>query len=65
MKHTIIPVNMKVDSRYRSNIIKEKASFNVKLPDFAPSKSIFVSALVKEDPSVDGRHNIIFGSVFL
>jgi len=36
----------------------------LKLPDFAPSKSIF-SVLVEDHPSIVGRHNIIFGSVFL
>ena len=40
-------VNVKVKGRYSSTYITEKATFNVLLPDFASSKAVEVSALVK------------------
>jgi len=65
VNHTIEPVNVRVKGRYSSTTIKEKASFLVRLPDFASSKSIQVTALVEDNNNVVGRHDIIFGSTFL
>ena len=63
--HTIEPVNVRVKGRYSSTVIKEQATFQVKLPDFASTKSVLVTALVEDSSNVVGRHDIIFGSSFL
>lgn len=65
VNHTIDPINVCVKGRYSSTVIKEKATFLVRLPDFASSKAVQVSALVEDNDNVIGRHDIIFGSTFL
>jgi hypothetical protein len=65
VSHTLEPVNVRVKGRYSSTIIKEQAKFQVRLPDFAASKTIEVTALVEDNNDVIGRHDIIFGSTFL
>jgi len=56
--HTIQPVHVRVKGRYRSTTIKERATFHVQLPEFASSKTVFVTAHVEE--KIAGRHDVIF-----
>lgn len=65
VEYTTNQVNVSVKGRYSSTSIKEQATFNLKLPDFAPSKSITVHALIEDSAKVVGRHDIVFGSTFL
>ena len=65
VKHTIQKVNTKVKGRYGATILRDKATFKVKLPDFTSSKTIEVTTFVEEDDKVVGRHSIVFGSTFL
>ena len=63
VEHTLETANSRVNARYSSINVKEKATFLVRLPEFASSKAILVTALVEERNT--GRHNIIFGTPFL
>lgn len=63
--HSIKSVNDNVKGRYNSTVVKEQATFELRLPDFASSKSVTVTALVEDSATVVGRHGIIFGSTFL
>ena len=56
-----VPKNVRVKGRYSSTTIKEKATFLVRLPDFASSKAVKVTALMESNNKVVGRHDIIFG----
>ena len=51
--------------RYNTTVIKHKATFDVRLPDFTTSKVVRDTALVEDDNDVVGRHNIIVGINFL
>jgi len=61
--HTTTPANSHVNGRYGKTNIREKATFLIRLPDFASSKTIEVTALVEDNTT--GRHNIVFGTPFL
>ena len=55
--HVLSTTNSRVNRRYGSTIIREKATFSIKLPEFASTKTIKLTALVEENTSE--RHNIV------
>ena len=63
IEHTISPANSRVKGRYNSTTVKEKATFIVRLTEFAATKAVQVTALVEDHSS--GHHNIIFETPFL
>ena len=65
VKHSAEKVNVKVNGRYGSVVLKDKATFSVKLPDISSSKYVDVTAFIEDDDKVVGRHSIIVGGIFL